>query len=96
MWGIGIQYAMALITLRTSAGVSALQWLGDQVEVYLVCILQIGRASMPTMCANLPLVIVILRQTFGILLILATNISNVLHSDFHGLHRHRVHFRFRN
>lgn len=36
MWGIGIQYVLALITLRTHVGVRALQWLGDQVEVHLV------------------------------------------------------------
>lgn len=48
MWGIGIQYAMALITLRSRAGVSALQWLGGEVEVHLVesTILQLGRANM--------------------------------------------------
>ncbi|XP_075875521.1 solute carrier family 28 member 3-like [Nelusetta ayraudi] len=35
MWGIGIQYLMALITLRTHVGVCALQWLGDQVETFM-------------------------------------------------------------
>ncbi|XP_068616920.1 solute carrier family 28 member 3-like [Brachionichthys hirsutus] len=35
LWGIGLQFAIALVTLRTTSGSVAMQWLGDQVEKFL-------------------------------------------------------------
>ncbi|XP_068167395.1 solute carrier family 28 member 3-like [Antennarius striatus] len=35
LWGMGLQFAIALVTLRTSSGSGAMQWIGDQVEKFL-------------------------------------------------------------
>jgi len=35
LWGLGLQFIFALLILRSSAGLAAFQWLGDQVSGFL-------------------------------------------------------------
>ncbi|XP_078141499.1 solute carrier family 28 member 3-like [Centroberyx gerrardi] len=35
LWGIGLQFAFGLFILRTNVGLNAVQWLGQQVEIFL-------------------------------------------------------------
>ena len=35
LWGLGMQFAMALLVLRTSFGLATFQWLGDRVAEFM-------------------------------------------------------------
>ncbi|XP_049637662.1 sodium/nucleoside cotransporter 2 [Suncus etruscus] len=34
-WGLGLQFVFGILVIRTDAGFSAFQWLGDQIQIFL-------------------------------------------------------------